>query len=181
MNFLKKIFGSGKPAPAAISRTEHEERIRQKTDQLWDFIEEVLISFNQQSCQCAFPRFRQIVAIDCVDYRKNFYCSETEGFIDRARKYYTAVKLESGPEAYNEEWTCNKCGSIFTYGWADFSIHVNRAFLKQKDLRIGDIGALPEVPIPLYVGIFGHALPGYDQLTPVDFETFSKYITARQD
>ncbi len=179
MNIFKKLFGSSNvQAQPTISREENEKRIRENTDQLWKFIEEVLVDFNNQSCQCAFPRFRQIVSINCVDYHKSFYCSETEGFIDRARNYFTITKTETGPEAYNEVWCCNKCGSLYDFGWSDFSIHVSRAFLKNTELKTTDIGAEPQLPIPLYVGIFGHTFPGKDQLIPVDFDTFKKYITA---
>lgn len=160
MNIFKKLFGSSNvKAQPTISREENEKRIRENTDQLWKFIEELLVDFNNQSCQCAFPRFRQIVSIDCVDYRKSFYCSETEGFISSARNYFTITKTETGNEAYNESWCCNKCGSLYDYGWSDFSIHVSRGFLKIKELKPTDIGAEVQVPIPLYVGIFGHTFP----------------------
>jgi hypothetical protein len=70
MSFFKKLFGSSAaPAQATISREANEKRIRENTDQLWKFIEELLVDFNNQSCQCAFPRFRQIVGIDCVDHQ----------------------------------------------------------------------------------------------------------------
>lgn len=179
MNIFKKLFGSsGIQAQPTISREENEKRIRENTDQLWKFIEETLVDFNNQSCQCAFPRFRQIVSIDCVDYSKSFYCSETEGFISQARNYFTITKTDTGSEAYNELWSCNKCGSLYDYGWSDFSIHVERSFLKNKELKTTGIGAEPQLPIPLFVGIFGHTFPEKDQLTPVDFDTFKKYITA---
>ncbi len=51
--------------------------------------------------------------------------------------------MEKGKEAYNELWCCNKCGSLYDYGWSDFSIHVNRAFLKIKELKTTDAGAAP--------------------------------------
>jgi hypothetical protein len=98
--------------------------------------------------------------------------------ITNARNYFTITKTGTGSEAYNESWCCNKCGSLYDYGWADFSIHVSRAFLKIKELKTTDIGAEPQLPIPLFVGIFGHTFPGKDQLIPVDFEAFKKYITA---
>lgn len=178
MNIFKKLFGSSTvQTQPTISREENEKRIRENTDLLWKYIEELLIDFNRQSCLCSFPRFRQIVSIDCTDYGKSFYCSETEGFISNARKYFTTTKAETGGEAYNEEWCCNKCGSLYDYGWSDFSIHVERSVLKIKELKTTDIGAEPQLPIPLFVGVFGHSFPGKDQLTPVDFETFKTYIT----
>ncbi len=88
--------------------------------------------------------------------------------------------MEKGKEAYNELWCCNKCGSLYDYGWSDFSIHVNRAFLKIKELKTTDAGAAPRLPVPLYVGVFGHSFPGKDQLIPVDFDTFKNYVTALQ-
>jgi len=184
MNIFKKLFGS--PAVLAQTKTAKQEQARQdnikrindNTDKLWKFIEEALLFYNEKSCQCAFPRFRQIVSIDCVDTRSSFYASETEGFISIGKKYFTSIKLDSGPEAQNELWTCNKCGSVYAFGWADFSIEVNRTFLKIQELKTTDIGAEPTLPIPLFVGIFGHKFPGKDQLIPVDFETFKNYITA---
>lgn len=178
MNIFKKLFGSAKASPQqASSREKHVKRVQENTDKLWKFIEETLESYNTQSCQCAFPRFRQIVSIDCVDHGKSFYCSETEGFISYGKKYFTTTKVDAGPEAYNELWQCNKCGSQYDLGWSDFSIDVERTFLKIKELKTTDIGAAPQLPVPLFVGVFGHNFPGQDQLVPVDFETFKTYIT----
>jgi hypothetical protein len=138
MNFFRKLFNPGSSSKKDISdrqeqaRQENITRITENTDKLWKFLEKTLAFYNEKGCQCAFPRFRQIVSIDCVDTGSSFYASETEGFIGFARNYFTTVKLATGPEAQNELWTCNKCGSVYSYGWADFSIHVNRSILKIK-------------------------------------------------
>ena len=178
MNIFRKLLGqSNTSVQPNQNHEEHIQRIKENTGKLWKFIEETLEFYNIQSCQCAFPRFRQVVSIDCTDTSKSFYCSETEGFISHAKTYFTVSKTETGAEAYNELWRCNKRGSLSDYGWSDFSIHVNRAFLKIKELKTSNIGAAPQLPIPLFIGIFGHSFPGKDQLIPVDFDTFKAYIT----
>ena len=84
--------------------------------------------------------------------------------------------MGSGIEASNELWTCKKCGSIYHYGWSDFSIHVNRTILKIIDLKTEEIGAEIQLPLPLYVGLFGHNFPDKTYVNPVDFETFKSYV-----
>ncbi|MEI9809366.1 MAG: hypothetical protein WDO16_16675 [Bacteroidota bacterium] len=111
MNFFKKLFGSANTtAQQNQSREEYVKQVQENANKLWDFLGETLAFYHSKSCQCAFPRFRQIVSIDCTDTGTSFYCSETEGFISHAKKYFTVSKTDTGTEAYNESWSCNKCG-----------------------------------------------------------------------
>jgi len=179
MNFLKKILGIQKSQENETPTKAHAERIKvikENTDMLWKFIGETVDYYNSISCPCAFPRFRQVVSLDCTDYGKSFYASETEGFISNASIFFKRQSLESGIEASNELWTCKTCGSVYQYGWSDFSIHVNRTILKIIDLKTEEIGAPAELPLPLFVGLFGHNFPDKAHINPVDFETFKSYI-----
>jgi len=179
MNFLKKIFGIQKSQENEVPTKAHADRIKvikENTDMLWTFIGETVDYYNSVSCPCAFPRFRQIVSLDCTDYGKSFYASETEGFISNASIFFKRQNLESGIEASNELWTCKTCGSVYQYGWSDFSIHVNRTILKIIDLKTEELGAPAELPLPLFVGLFGHNFPDKAYINPVDFETFKSYM-----
>jgi hypothetical protein len=176
MNFLQKLFKTNPSAESKSGNAEFVKATQDKTNMVWKFLDETITYYHAAACPCAFPRFRQIVAIDCVDYRKSFYASETEGLISCAYKHFTVSPFAGGAEVNNDLWTCNTCGSTYHFGWSDFSIHVNRTFLKVIDLKVKDLGAAPSLPIPLHVGLFGHTFPDQTQIVPVDFETFSNYI-----
>ncbi|MCE6990115.1 hypothetical protein [Dyadobacter sp. CY323] len=180
MNIFQKLF---KAAPQSQNKTGNAEYLRmtqEKTDKVWKYLEETVDFYNETACPCAFQRFRQIVSIDCVDFRKSFYASETEGFISAAYKHFTVEPIPEGNEANNAIWTCNTCSSTYLFGWSDFSIHVNRTFLKVADLKTKDIGAPPVTPIPLHVGLFGHTFPDHSHILPTDFDTFASYIRAME-
>ena len=178
MNFFKRLFKSIPQTESKTGNAEYLKITQEKTDKVWKFLEETIDFYNAKSCPCAFPRFRQIAAIDCVDFGKSFYASETEGIISAAYKHFTVVPTTDGNEANNAIWTCNKCRSTYLFGWSDFSIHVNRTFLKINDLRTEDIGEPAISPIPLHVGLFGHTFPDHSHILPTDFETFATYIRA---
>ena len=133
--------------------------IQEATQNLWDAIGKTLEYYNEKSCQCAFPRFRQYTSIDCVDTRDSYYMSETEGFIAYAKEYFTVTSPDGNGQSPYSTYTCNTCGSIFDFEWQDFSIHVNRSCLKLREHKVADIGAAPIEPIPFHVGPFGHSFP----------------------
>ena len=86
----------------------NKEQIKTDTEELWGRIEKILEFYNGNSCQCAFPRFRQYVSIDCTDTGDSFYVSETEAFISHCQKYFDIQKLpaERGGECATEIYTC---------------------------------------------------------------------------
>ena len=137
---------------------------------------QIVSHYNHIACPCAFPRFRQITSIDCADTGDSFKCYETEILISLVRPYYQQEKTEIKGESNGEIWTCKSCGSRFEYGWSDFSISVDRQYLKLIVLRIKDIG-LPAVnPIPLFAGLMGHSYPGKEKISLVDYQKFEDYI-----
>jgi hypothetical protein len=176
MNFLERLFGTTAKSENRAADAARVQMIKENTDKLWQYLDETLIYYNSLGCPCAFPRFRQIAAIDCVDFGKSFYVSETEGFISMAGQYYKIQDISDGGENSNQLWTCNTCNSTFHCGWSDFSIHVNRTFLKSVDLKVTDIGAETTLPVPLFVGLFGHNFPDHSHILPVDYQTFTTYI-----
>ncbi|WAC14508.1 hypothetical protein [Dyadobacter pollutisoli] len=178
MNFFQKIFSTTTPTENRTAGPDRVQMIKENTDKLWQYLDETLDFYNSLACPCAFPRFRQIVGLDCVDFRKSFYASETEGFISLAGKHFQIQEISGGDENSNQLWTCNTCASTFHCGWSDFSIHVNRTFLKTLELKTTDIGADATLPIPLFVGLFGHTFPDQSSILPVDYGTFTTYIRA---
>lgn len=152
------------------------EQVQADANRLWQLLADTIKYYNTVACPCAFPRFFQYTTIDCVDTGSSFYMSETEGFIQAATEYYEVQKLDQGPEAANSIFTCKVCSSTFNWGWSDFSIHVNRSFLKPITLKATQKGADPEFPTPYFVGPFGHALPDRSAYKWVDFDTFKSYI-----
>lgn len=132
--------------------------------------------FKENSCACQFPRFLQIVGINCVDYNESFKCWETTLLLNKVREYFKIENLEKGPECSNQKWTCKKCSSIFNFGWSDFSVAVEREVLKPIEIKTTMKGMESKKPIPLYVGLYGHSYPPYTEIESVDFETFKNYI-----
>lgn len=137
------------------------QQLQTDAKELYLQIEKTLAFYNKVSCQCAFPRFRQYVSIDCSDTGNSFYLTEAEAFIARSKMNFHVQQMnaEKSGECYLDLWTCNKCGSQFEYGWSDFSIHISRSYLKLKNKTVEDIGAGPRNPIPVFVGPFGHSYP----------------------
>jgi hypothetical protein len=176
MGFLQGFFGGKKSIPQKnVSRDEAKGQVKNNNEKLWAFVKETVDWYNAQSCMCAFPRYRQIAGIDCIDYRKAFYTGETEAFIQHSAPYFD--KMPTGQQHSNTAlWTCKTCGSTYNWAWEDFSIHVSRTVLKINELKKADIGAAAQKPIPLFVGLSGHGYPDKSEITPVDFEFFSKYM-----
>ena len=152
--------------------------IEDNTEKLWKLIEETMAYFNSISCQCAFPRYRQIISLDCSDYEKSFYCSETEGFLQHSRPYFNMTEGSNKLEDNSQIWTCKKCGSAYDYARSDFSIYVSRGHLKIKEHKISDFGEAPQKSIPFVVGLFGHSYPDRKLFKQVDLDTFSSYMKA---
>lgn len=160
------------------SEIAYRNEIQNKANQLWEVFKEILLIYNQGGCQCQYPRYHQYVEIDCVDYRGNFYMSETEGLVANSEPYFNIEEVNEKPN--DRKYTCKKCGSVYEYNWQDFSIHVDRSYLKIRDKKVGDIGAPPQKPIPFYVGMFGHKLAPREDFLLVDLETFRNYLLERK-
>jgi len=155
--------------------------IQQLAEKLWFEVEQILEYYDRVACSCAFPRFRQYVSIDCSDTGNSFYVSETEIFISRCEKYFDIQKLESegSGEVASAIYTCKKCASTYDFGWSDFSIRVNRSFLKIKDKKTEDIGAEIQTPIPVLIGPIGHSLPA-DTFVKCELDAFAIYLRERK-
>jgi len=69
-----------------------------------------LENYNAHACQCAYPRYRQILAIDCVDTGDSFSCYETELLIELSKPYF---HWSDNNQTINNQWTCKKCGSTY--------------------------------------------------------------------
>lgn len=138
-----------------------------------------LENYNSVFCQCAYPRFQQIIGIDCTNTGDSYKCLDTDLLIGLSKKYFNIEESALSDECKNEKWVCKKCGSIYEYGWSDFSIYVERQKLKLTDLKIQAKGKSATTPIPLYLGLMGHSYPPKSQLSSVDFEEFKNYMTER--
>jgi len=158
-----------------IGQTNMEFAMR--FEQVKSLFTEVLHMYNVSSCQCAFPRFRQIVGIDCNDTGDSFKCYDTDLLITMAKDCFDIAESSLKDEVTNEKWICKKCGSTYEYGWSDFSIYVERQKLKLTGLKTVLIGLPTIKPIPLYLGLSGHSYPSREEITSVSFDEFKKYIT----
>ncbi|MEP6645682.1 MAG: hypothetical protein ABJC12_01215 [Saprospiraceae bacterium] len=132
-----------------------------------------LKAYNVISCQCAYPRYRQIIAIDCVDTSDSFSCYETELLISLSRPYFNWSSDGTTPDS---EWSCKKCGSTYSYEWADFSISVERQTVKLLDLKTIGIGKPALKPIPLYLGLSGHSFPPQSEIRRGLRQEFEAYM-----
>ena len=181
MNFLQKIFGQKQPDKRIIgtaSQPTTVEQIEADTNQLWTLLRETVEYYNAVACPCAFPRFIQYTSIDCRDTHNSFYMSETEGFIQTSGDCFDGIEVDKGDECYKAIYTCKTCGSTYINAWSDFSIRVNRTYQKPTALKTKQIGADVELPIPFFVGLFGHSYPDKANFRYTDFETFKEYIRA---
>jgi hypothetical protein len=133
----------------------------------------VLGNYQSTSCQCAYPRYRQLLAIDCVDTGDSFSCYETELLIELSKPYF---HWSEDNFHISNDWTCLKCGSTYAYEWQDFSISVNRQTIKLVSLKTNEIGKPALKPIPLYLGLSGHAFPPETEIKRAFYEEFENYI-----
>ncbi len=142
-----------------------------------ELLNESLNIYNSHACQCAFPRFQQIISIDCSNTGNSFKCYDTDLLISMSKNYFDITDSRLKDEVTNEKWICKKCGSSYEFGWSDFSIYVERQKLKLTDLKTELIGLSTTRPIPLYLGLAGHSYPSRDEITSVSFDEFKKYMT----
>lgn len=132
--------------------------------------------YHGNSCACQYPRFIQIVGINCTDFGDSFKAWETTLLISKVKIYFNIETLENGSDCSNEKWTCKKCKSEFNYGWSDFSISIEREVLLPIDIRTKVRGAEATKPIPLYLGLYGFSYPSTNEIYRVEFDDFEKYI-----
>ena len=181
MGLFDKLFKSTKTEiKKYLSDSEIEQRNKEfmvKFEQVKQLFTDSLKIYNSQYCQCAFPRFQQIVGIDCSDTGNSFKCYDTDLLISMSKDFFDISSSNLKDEVTNEKWTCKKCGSTYEYGWSDFSIYVERQKLKLTDLKIQMTGLSITKPIPLYLGLAGHSYPSRQEITSVTFDEFKKYMT----
>lgn len=137
---------------------------------------EAMARYRRAGCPCAFPRFVQIAGIDCTKMGASAKCWDTEVLIGLAKEGFETGPSDRRDEASNERWVCKTCGSVYEYGWSDFSIHVERQKLECTHLRATPVGKAAERPVPLFLGVFGHNVPPESELIPADLETFRRYL-----
>lgn len=159
-----------------VSAFSKEEKIAR----LQLLIAETLALYQSVACPCAFPRFRQIAGIDCVDYGESFYAAETELLIEAAEPFYDK-KIIGRMTGNDGEWMCKTCGSLWHYNWQDFSLAVSRSVLKIGKLTTGDAGAPLLYPIPLYVGLTGHGYPPKSRMAPASLEDVKAYLQEKHE
>ncbi len=144
--------------------------------QLKEALQAVLDGYTAAACPCAFPRFRQVVGIDCTDTGDSYCCHDTELLIYLSKPLFEVEPLGKPGEAANEKWVCKTCASVYDWGWSDFSIHVNRQTLKISNLRAPQIGREALKPIPLFLGLWGHSYPPKTEMRPATLEEFIDYL-----
>jgi hypothetical protein len=127
-------------------------------------------------CQCAFPRYHQIISIDCVETGDSFSCHETEMLIEMSKPYFDIQLGPKGYEGNHQVWTCKKCGSSYTNDWEDFSIAVSRRTMKAIETKVPLTGKPAVKPIPLFLGLSGHSFPPQTEMVPVSYEDFEAYM-----
>ncbi len=120
-----------------IERRNVEFKRRQ--DDLIRVFESALKMYNASACPCAYPRYQQIIGIDCTKTHNLFMCFETELLIQMSSSNFNVSKLEKTDENIGEQRICKRCGSVYEYGWQDFSIAVSRQKLKITELKASPI------------------------------------------
>jgi hypothetical protein len=178
MNFLRRLLKPSPPAfqPEIAHKSESMIKLEEETEKLWKDIKETLEFYDSVGCPCAFPRFHQYAAIDCVEFRASFYMSETEAILHHCGPYFDVKETDKGDEAYRALYTCKKCQSTYDYAWSDFSIRISRTYLKVKDLKAIQVGPAANQPTPFYIGLFGPKLPDPVHFKRVELEDFIAYL-----
>ena len=179
MGLFDKIFKKTetKKYPTDSEIEQRNKEFMVNLEQVKNLFATTLNNYNSENCHCAYPRFQQIIGIDCSKIGKSFKCHDTDLLIDMSKVYFDISSSDLSNEVTNEKWICKKCGSIYEYGWSDFSIHVERQKLKLTNLRTQLIGKPPIKPVPLYLGVSGHSYPPRSEITSVTFEEFEKYMS----
>lgn len=181
MGLFDKFFRTTKvETERYLSDFEIEQRnmdFMVKFEQVKELFNDSLKIYNSHHCQCAFPRFQQIISIDCTNTGNSFKCYDTDLLIRMSKNYFEITESSLKDEVTNEKWICKKCGSSYEFGWSDFSISVERPKLKLTDLKTELIGLQVAKPIPLYLGLAGHSYPSRDVITIVSFDKFKEYMT----
>ncbi len=141
-----------------------------------DLLDRAIDNYFKNACPCAYPRFIQIVSIDCFDYGESFKSRETEMLIKKSRKYFIVSDDEVKNECHGEKWICKKCSSEFQLSWSDLSIALDRETLKPINIQTPIIGKNVRETIPLYWGLVGHSYPSKYKIINVSFDDFENYI-----
>lgn len=176
-----KLFGFMKNSEQGgvlnkVAQTEFKEEENKKYEQAKKVLIESLEIYNEKHCQCAFPRYQQMINVILDGTGKSFKCYDTELLINLSKKYFEIEESELNDENMNEKWVCKKCSSIYEYGWSDFSIYVERQKLKLIKLNTELHGKQERKPIPLFLGLMGHSYPSKSEMINTDFEDFEKYM-----
>ena len=178
MRIFDKIFRSGSKAKV-LTVEEVEKRsidLKVKHEKAKQAVKTALENYNEISCQCAYPRFQQLIGIDCAKTRDSFKCLDTDLLISISKEYFDISDSTLTDEKTKAKWICKKCGSTYEYGWSDFSIYVERQKLELVDLKVELTGKATRKPIPLYLGLIGHSHTSKAEMTSVEFDDFEKYI-----
>ena len=177
-DILKKAEADAEEKPLdADELKDRNKEFMVKFEQVKTLFTASLALYNTDGCACAYPRYQQLIGIDCRDYGSLFRCYDTELLIGMSRAYFIVEKSDRTDENTNEKWICKHCGSVYEYGWSDFSIYVERQKLELVSLSISPKGKPAIDPTPLFLGLIGHSYPSQSDIAPVDFETFEKYMT----
>lgn len=152
------------------------EEFKIKLKKLENLYENVISNYYKKSCQCAFPRWKQIVGIDCCESNDSYRSFDTDLLINMSKPYFNIFPSVLSNERSNEKWVCKKCSSSFEYGWSDFSISVDRQKLTLVNSNVKEIGKKVVKPIPLFLGLWGHSYPSKTEITPVSFIKFKRYM-----
>jgi hypothetical protein len=149
---------------------------QQKYQQVKELFTLILSRYNIDACQCTYPRFQQLVGIDCSGTGNVFKCYDTDLLIDLSRTYFNIETSMLNGECRNEKWTCKICNSTYEYGWSDFSIQIERQKLKLTYLTTQSKGKEAILPIPLHLGLIGYSYPSRSEMDYVNFADFENYM-----
>jgi hypothetical protein len=178
MRMFKRWFGGASPPESSKGNNpEDGEELRDPSSRLGALFTDVLQKYHATSCQCAYPRFRALVAIDCmVTGGRPYQCFESEMLIDMSKQYFDVGESSRSDEDSNKEWVCKTCGSTYEYGWTQFSIALDRQQLRLSDLKVESVGKSCSNPTPVFVGTRGYSRPSALDMEQVDFDDFRTYM-----
>jgi hypothetical protein len=140
-------------------RDELDQEFSRRVTETENVLRSVVEHYANAACPCAFPRFRQLAALNCTDTGHSFKCMETELLIEMSSVYFREEESAAGNEVLNKRRVCLVCGSIYEYGWSDLNSVLDRQFLKVTSLKASTLGSGPLEPVPVYLGPVGHSIP----------------------
>ena len=131
---------------------------------------DVLPSLLRHGCPCRFPRFVYLVGFNFQDYNAGPVCCQATEELVYGSYHGSSAFLDQRSEwldadSTQRDYQCKVCGAGWEMVFTDYSINLDRSYLKLKSRVLADIGADAVLPFPVSGGISGFSQEDIDTCT----------------